>query len=103
MKEITLSRTSPLNAIGTEGCFSCVANYGQNILLGTLVFSNDPKVTYFDVNYLDKYVAENTHPSGYMKGEHRKQTKARILISRLIDRSIRPEDYEINKSRIIKN
>lgn len=41
------------------------------------------------MHYLDKYAANNQHPSGYMKNETRKPTKSRIYLSRLADRSIR--------------
>lgn len=89
MNNPQIDRTSELNN-RIEGVYSSTCTHEGNILIGTLVFNVDPSVNFFDINYLDKYVAEDTHPSGYMKNEHRKQTKNRILISRFIDRAIRP-------------
>jgi polyribonucleotide nucleotidyltransferase len=75
------------------GSFSVLVQQNGISIYGTLVFY--PETTnsapgMFDIHYLDKHVAINKHPSGFMKFEHRKPTKGRIIISRFIDRAIRP-------------
>ncbi len=70
-----------------------VAKYGDSAVLATVVFDKNPKydLDFFPltVNYQDKYYAAGKIPGGFFKREG-KQTEREILISRLIDRPIRP-------------
>lgn len=70
-----------------------VAKYGETEVLATVVFDKKPKydLNFFPltVHYQDKYYAAGKIPGGFFKREG-KQTEREILISRLIDRPIRP-------------
>ncbi len=70
-----------------------VARCGETVVLATVVGAKkvNPDMDYFplSVNYQEKYYAAGKIPGGYFKREAR-PTEAETLISRLIDRPIRP-------------
>ncbi len=70
-----------------------IARCGETVVLATVVGAKkvDPDMDYFplSVNYQEKYYAAGKIPGGYFKREAR-PTEAETLISRLIDRPIRP-------------
>jgi polyribonucleotide nucleotidyltransferase len=69
------------------------ATWGETALLATVVFAKEPKpgLDFFPltVNYQEKYFASGRIPGGYFKREGR-PTERETLLSRLIDRPIRP-------------
>ena len=70
-----------------------VATYGETVVLATAVGEREPKpgLDFFPltVNYQEKFYAAGKIPGGYFKREGR-PTERETLISRLIDRPIRP-------------
>lgn len=70
-----------------------VAKYGNTQVLATVVFSKTPNyaLDFFPltVHYQDKYYSVGKIPGGFFKRET-KPTEREVLISRLIDRPIRP-------------
>ena len=70
-----------------------VATCGETVVISTVVGAKkvDPDTDYFplQVNYQEKYYAAGKIPGGYFKREAR-PTESETLISRLIDRPIRP-------------
>src|SRR5450432_904252 len=70
-----------------------VATYGETVVLATVVGAHAPRegVDFFPltVNYMERYYASGKIPGGYFKRE-RGLTERETLISRLIDRPIRP-------------
>ncbi|WP_455480921.1 polyribonucleotide nucleotidyltransferase [Bartonella sp. B12(2025)] len=70
-----------------------VATYGETIVLATVVSARSPKPDQdffpLTVNYQEKSYAVGRIPGGYLKRESR-PTENETLISRLIDRPIRP-------------
>ncbi len=70
-----------------------VAQCGETVVLATAVGAKkvNPDIDYFplSVNYQEKYYAAGKIPGGYFKREAR-PTDSETLISRLIDRPIRP-------------
>ncbi len=70
-----------------------VATYGETVVLATVVGAPTPRegVDFFPltVNYQERYYAAGKIPGGYFKRE-RAPTERETLISRLIDRPIRP-------------
>jgi polyribonucleotide nucleotidyltransferase len=70
-----------------------IAQCGETVVLATAVGAKkvNPEVDYFplSVNYQEKYYAAGKIPGGYFKREAR-PTESETLISRLIDRPIRP-------------
>ena len=82
------------------------ASYGETVVLATVVGAREPKagVDFFPltVNYQEKFFAAGKIPGGYFKREGR-PTERETLISRLIDRPIRPlfaEGYR-NETQVI--
>ncbi len=69
------------------------ATCGETVVLATVVGAKkvNPDIDYFplSVNYQEKYYAAGKIPGGYFKREAR-PTESETLISRLIDRPIRP-------------
>ena len=69
------------------------ATYGETSVLATVVGAKEPKagVDFFPltVNYQEKYYASGRIPGGFFKREGR-PTEKETLVSRLIDRPIRP-------------
>jgi polyribonucleotide nucleotidyltransferase len=72
---------------------SVLATYGETTVLATVVSAKEPKpgVDFFPltVNYQEKAFAAGRIPGGYFKREGR-PTEKETLVSRLIDRPIRP-------------
>ena len=70
-----------------------LATYGETVVLATVVSTKAPKpgLDFFPltVNYQEKYYAAGKIPGGYFKREGR-PTENETLVSRLIDRPIRP-------------
>ena len=70
-----------------------IATCGETVVIATAVAEKkvNPEMDYFplQVNYQEKYYAAGKIPGGYFKREAR-PTEAETLISRLIDRPIRP-------------
>jgi len=70
-----------------------IAQWGETVVMATAVGVKkiNPDVDYFplSVNYQEKYYAAGKIPGGYFKREAR-PTESETLISRLIDRPIRP-------------
>jgi polyribonucleotide nucleotidyltransferase len=70
-----------------------IATLGETVVISTVVARKkvNPDTDYFplQVNYQEKYYAAGKIPGGYFKREAR-PTEAETLISRLIDRPIRP-------------
>ena len=76
-----------------------IATCGDTVVISTVVGAKkvDPETDYFplSVNYQEKYYASGKIPGGYFKREAR-PTESETLISRLVDRPIRPlfpEDF----------
>src|SRR5689334_6328952 len=83
-----------------------VATYGETVVLATVVGDEAPRegVDFFPltVNYQERYYAAGKIPGGYFKRE-RAPTERETLISRLIDRPIRPlfaEGYR-NETQVV--
>jgi polyribonucleotide nucleotidyltransferase len=83
-----------------------LATYGETIVLATVVGAPAPRegVDFFPltVNYQERYYAAGNIPGGYFKRE-RAPTERETLISRLIDRPIRPlfaEGYR-NETQVV--
>jgi polyribonucleotide nucleotidyltransferase len=70
-----------------------LATYGETTVLATVVYARQPKagIDFFPltVNYIEKTYAAGKIPGGYFKREGRPSEKE-TLVSRLIDRPIRP-------------
>jgi polyribonucleotide nucleotidyltransferase len=70
-----------------------MATYGETVVLATVVGAHAPRegVDFFPltVNYMERFYAAGKIPGGYFKRE-RGLTERETLISRLIDRPIRP-------------
>ena len=70
-----------------------IATWGETVVISTVVGAKkvNPETDYFplSVNYQEKYYAAGKIPGGYFKREAR-PTESETLISRLIDRPIRP-------------
>src|ERR1051325_1737172 len=83
-----------------------VATYGETVVLATVVGDRSPRpgIDFFPltVNYQEKYFAAGKIPGGYFKREGR-PTERETLISRLIDRPIRPlfADGYRNETQVI--
>src|ERR1041385_851403 len=70
-----------------------VATYGESTVIATVVFAKEPKAGIdflpLTCNYQEKTYAAGRIPGGYFKREGR-PTEKETLVSRLIDRPIRP-------------
>ncbi len=88
-KKITLET----GKIARQADGAIIATCGETVVLATAVGSKkiNPDIDYFplSVNYQEKYYAAGKIPGGYFKREAR-PTDSETLISRLIDRPIRP-------------
>jgi len=83
-----------------------LATYGETVVLATVVSAKEPKAGFdffpLTVNYQEKTFAAGKIPGGYFKREGRPSEKE-TLVSRLIDRPIRPlfaEGYK-NDTQIV--
>ncbi len=83
-----------------------LASLGETVVLATVVSAKSPKpgIDFFPltVNYQEKYFAAGKIPGGYFKREGR-PTENETLVSRLIDRPIRPlfPDGYKNETQVI--
>src|SRR5258706_688540 len=83
-----------------------VATYGETVVLATVVGDRSPRagIDFFPltVDYQEKYFAAGKIPGGYFKREGR-PTERETLVSRLIDRPIRPlfADGYRNETQVI--
>jgi polyribonucleotide nucleotidyltransferase len=72
---------------------SVVVKMGRTMLLATVTCSKEPKEDAdfmpLQVEYKEKYAAAGRYPGGFMKREGR-PSDSEILVSRLIDRALRP-------------
>ncbi len=88
-KKITLET----GKIARQADGAIIAQCGETVVMATVVGAKkvNPEVDYFplSVNYQEKYYAAGRIPGGYFKREAR-PTESETLISRLIDRPIRP-------------
>ncbi|HEY5347998.1 MAG TPA: polyribonucleotide nucleotidyltransferase, partial [Rhizomicrobium sp.] len=88
-RELTLET----GRIARQADGSVLATYGETVVLATAVGALQPKegIDFFPltVNYQERYYAAGKIPGGYFKRE-RAPTERETLISRLIDRPIRP-------------
>jgi polyribonucleotide nucleotidyltransferase len=88
-RELTLET----GKIARQADGSVLATYGETVVLATVVGAPNPKegIDFFPltVNYQERYYAAGKIPGGYFKRE-RAPTERETLISRLIDRPIRP-------------
>src|SRR5207248_4161800 len=83
------------------------AHYGETTVLATVVSSKEPKAGIdflpLTCNYFEKFYASGRIPGGYFKREGR-PTEKETLVSRLIDRPIRPlfaEGYRCDTQVIV--
>ncbi len=95
-KEIELSGKKlslETGKIARQADGAIIAQCGETVVLATVVGAKkvNPEMDYFplSVNYQEKYYAAGKIPGGYFKREAR-PTESETLISRLIDRPIRP-------------
>ena len=85
---------------------SIIATWGETVVIATVVGAKkvNPETDYFplSVNYQEKYYAAGKIPGGYFKREAR-PTESETLISRLIDRPIRPlfPEYFRNEVQVL--
>ncbi len=88
-KKITLET----GKIARQSDGAIIATMGETVVIATVVGAKkvNPETDYFplSVNYQEKYYAAGKIPGGYFKREAR-PTESETLISRLIDRPIRP-------------
>ncbi len=88
-KKITLET----GKIARQADGAIIARCGETVVMATVVGAKkiNPEIDYFplSVNYQEKYYAAGKIPGGYFKREAR-PTESETLISRLIDRPIRP-------------
>jgi len=79
--------------IAKQATGAVVAKYGDTIVVATVVAAKEVKEDQdffpLTVNYQEKYYATGKIPGGFIKREN-KPSEREILISRLIDRPIRP-------------
>ena len=95
-EEIELGRkklTLETGKIARQADGAIIATCGETVVISTVVGAKkvNPETDYFplQVNYQEKYYAAGKIPGGYFKREAR-PTESETLISRLIDRPIRP-------------
>ena len=88
-KKITLET----GKVARQADGAIIASCGETVVISTVVGAKkvNPETDYFplSVNYQEKYYAAGKIPGGYFKREAR-PTESETLISRLIDRPIRP-------------
>ena len=95
-KELTLNGKKislETGKIARQADGAIIAQCGETVVIATVVGAKkiNPEIDYFplSVNYQEKYYAAGKIPGGYFKREAR-PTESETLISRLIDRPIRP-------------
>jgi len=79
--------------VARQATGAVVATYGETVVVATVVAAKEAKADQdffpLTVNYQEKYYATGKIPGGFMKREG-KPSEREVLISRLIDRPIRP-------------
>ena len=79
--------------IASQSDSAVLLEYGKTTVLATVVMAEQPKESIefipLSVYYLEKAYAARKIPGGYVKREGKNQDHE-VLISRLIDRSLRP-------------
>ena len=79
--------------IARQATGAVVATYGETVVVATVVAAKEVKADQdffpLTVNYQEKYYATGKIPGGFNKREG-KPSEREVLISRLIDRPIRP-------------
>ncbi len=79
--------------IARQATGAVIATYGETVVQATVVAAKEAKADQdffpLTVNYQEKYYATGKVPGGFMKREG-KPSEREVLISRLIDRPIRP-------------
>ena len=79
--------------ISRQAAGSVIVTYGETVVHGTVCAAKEVKADQdffpLTVNYQEKYYASGKIPGGFMKREG-KPSEREVLISRLIDRPIRP-------------
>lgn len=79
--------------IARQATGAVIATYGETVVAATVVAAKEAKADQdffpLTVNYQEKYYATGKIPGGFMKREG-KPSEREVLISRLIDRPIRP-------------
>src|SRR5438128_1693710 len=93
--------------LATQANGSVVVRFGDAMLLATVVSNKDAKEGIdflpLSVDYQEKYAAVGRFPGGFFKREAR-LSEYEILISRLVDRALRPlfpEDYHADTQVLI--
>lgn len=101
-KELTLQT----GKIARQADGAVIASYGNTAVLATVVYTKEPKKDLdflpLTVSYQDKFYSVGKIPGGFFKRET-KPSEREVLISRLIDRPIRPlfDDRFRNEIQII--
>ncbi|MDR1693808.1 MAG: polyribonucleotide nucleotidyltransferase [Lactobacillaceae bacterium] len=89
--------------VARQATGSVIATYGETKVHATVVAAKEAKADQdffpLTVNYVEKYYATGKIPGGFMKREG-KASEREVLISRLIDRPIRPLFPEAFKNEI---
>ncbi len=79
--------------VARQATGAVVATYGETVVVATVVAAKEAKADQdffpLTVNYQEKYYATGKIPGGFMKREG-KPSEREVLLSRLIDRPIRP-------------
>ena len=79
--------------IAKQATGAVYASYGDTVVVATVVAAKEAKADQdffpLTVNYQEKYYATGKIPGGFMKREG-KPSEHEVLVSRLIDRPIRP-------------
>lgn len=96
-KEITMPDGSVITletgVLAKQASGSVVVRYGDSMLLATVVANKDAREGIdflpLSVDYLEKFSSSGRYPGGFLKRETR-PSDYEILISRLIDRALRP-------------
>lgn len=89
--------------IARQATGSVIATYGETVVHASVVAAKEAKADQdffpLTVNYQEKYYATGKIPGGFMKREG-KASEREVLISRLIDRPIRPLFPEAFKNEV---
>lgn len=89
--------------VARQATGAVIATYGETVVVATVVAAKEAKADQdffpLTVNYQEKYYATGKIPGGFMKREG-KPSEREVLISRLIDRPIRPLFPEAFKNEV---
>ena len=78
--------------VAKQASGACIVRHGNTVVLGTVVFGDEnPDIDYLPlmVDYRERYYSVGDIPPGIIKREGKPKDKE-VLVSRLIDRPIRP-------------